>query len=134
MWIISIYNSESVIQSNMHSFFTFMSEWYWTERFMWHKLTQNQRGWLGTGVVPRVLLKGVCDKIAFSLHMYFMDCTLSLLFIRSQRKFTKSCQVLFGNSQCCDTAKFLFKIIQWSAVIDEVKFHTTLGQVSGNKL
>lgn len=41
--------------------------------------------------------------------MYFM--------IVSQRKFIRSCQVLFGSRQCYDTAKFLFRITQWSTFI-----------------
>lgn len=49
--------------------------------------------------------------------MYFMGCTLSLLFFRSQRKIIRSCQALFGNRQCCDTAKFLLKFSQWSTFI-----------------
>lgn len=113
--------------------FTCLIDWCLTERFKRYKSTQNQRDWFGTDVVLRILLKGVCDKIAFSLRMYFMDCTLSLLFIRCQIKFTRSCYVLFWNRQCCGIAKFLFKL-SVSLPFNEDKIHTTLGQDSDKEL
>lgn len=97
--------------------FTFFIDWCLTERFKGYKSTQNQRDWFGTDVVLRILVKGVCDKIAFLLCMYFIDCTLTLLFIGCQIQFTRSCYSLFWKRQCCGIAKFLFKISQWSASI-----------------